>query len=34
LNLLQKEASKLSIKKKRLKAAWNDKFRYKVLFGL
>lgn len=34
LNLLQKEASKLSIKKKRLKAAWNNNFCYKVLFGL
>ncbi len=34
LNLLQKETSTLSIKKKRLKAAWNDKFRFKVLFGL
>ncbi len=32
LNLLQKESSKLSIKKKRLKAAWNDDFRHKVLF--
>ena len=34
LNLLQKETSKLSIKKKRLKSAWNDNFRFKVLFGL
>lgn len=34
LNLLQKETSKLSIKKKRLKSAWNDRFRLKVLFGL
>jgi predicted transposase YbfD/YdcC len=34
LNLLQKEDSKLSIKKKKLKAAWNDDFRSKVLFGL
>lgn len=34
LNLFQKEVSKLSIKKKKLKAAWNDDFRYKVLFGL
>ena len=34
LNLLQKESSKLSIKKKKLKAAWNDDFRSKVLFGL
>ena len=34
LNLLQKETSKLSIKKKRLKAAWNDSFRFNVLFGL
>lgn len=34
LNLLQKEDSKLSIKKKKLKAAWNDNFRLKVLFGL
>jgi len=33
LNLLRQEPSKLSIKKKRLKAAWNDRFRYKVLFG-
>ena len=33
LNLFQKESSKLSIKKKRLKAAWNDDYRYKVLFG-
>lgn len=32
LNLLQKESSKLSIKKKRLKAAWNDDFRHKLLF--
>lgn len=32
LNLLQRESSKLSIKKKRLKAAWNDDFRYKLLF--
>lgn len=34
LNLLQKETSKSSIKKKRLKSAWNDGFRFKVLFGL
>ena len=34
LNLLQKESSKLSIKKKKLKASWNDDFRSKVLFGL
>jgi predicted transposase YbfD/YdcC len=34
MNLLQKESSKLSIKKKRLKAAWNDDFRYKTLFAL
>jgi len=34
LNLLQKETTKLSIKKKRLKGAWNDSFRFKVLFGL
>jgi predicted transposase YbfD/YdcC len=33
LNLLQKESSKMSINKKRLKAAWNDGFRYKLLFG-
>jgi len=33
LNLLKQESSKLSIKKKRLKAAWNDDFRRKVLFG-
>ena len=33
LNLLKKESSKLSIKQKRLKAAWNDDFRLKVLFG-
>lgn len=32
LNLLQKESSKLSMKKKRLKAAWNDDFRHKLLF--
>lgn len=31
LNLLQKESSQLSMKKKRLKAAWNDDFRYKLL---
>ena len=34
LNLLQKETSKLSIKKKRLKAAWNDNFRFTTLFNL
>lgn len=33
MNLLKKESSKLSIKQKRLNAAWNDKFRLKVLFG-
>lgn len=33
LNLFQKESSKMSIKKKRLKAAWNDDFRYKVLMA-
>ena len=31
LNLFQKESSKLSIKRKRLKAAWDDDFRYNVL---
>ena len=34
LNLLQKNSSKLSIKKKKLKAVWNDNFLSKVLFGL
>jgi predicted transposase YbfD/YdcC len=33
LNLFQKEPSKLSIKKKRLKAAWDDNFRRNVLFA-
>jgi predicted transposase YbfD/YdcC len=33
MNLLKKESSKLSIKQKRLNTAWNDSFRYKVLFG-
>ena len=33
MNLFESEGSKLSMKKKRLKAAWNDDFRYKVLFG-
>lgn len=33
LNLRRQESSTLSIKKKQLKAAWNDRFRYKVLFG-
>jgi predicted transposase YbfD/YdcC len=33
LNLLQQEPSRFSIKKKRLKAAWDDDFRYKVLFS-
>ena len=33
LNLLRQEPAPFSIKKKRLKAAWNDRFRYKVLFG-
>jgi len=29
----QKESSKLSIKRKRLKAAWDDSFRYNVLLA-
>ncbi len=33
LNLFMKEPSKLSLKKKRLKAAWDDCFRSKVLFA-
>jgi len=33
LNLFQQESSKLSLKRKRLKAAWDDAFRAKVLFG-
>lgn len=33
LNLFQKEPSKLSLNMKRLKAAWDDDFRYKVLFS-
>lgn len=33
LNLLQKESSTMSMNKKRLKAAWNDSFRFKLLFG-
>jgi predicted transposase YbfD/YdcC len=33
VNLFQKEPSNLSLKKKRLKAAWNDDFRGKVLFA-
>jgi predicted transposase YbfD/YdcC len=33
VNLFQKEPSHLSLKKKRLKAAWNDDFRGKVLFA-
>ena len=33
LNLFQQESSRLSIKKKRLKAAWDDDFRYNVLFS-
>ncbi len=33
LNLFQKESSKLSIKRKRLKAAWDDDFRYNVLLA-
>ncbi len=33
LNLLKQEPSKISIKQKKLKAAWNDEFRAKVLFG-
>nr|WP_328285806.1 ISAs1 family transposase [Methylotuvimicrobium buryatense] len=31
-NLFQQEESKLSMKKKRLKAAWNDRYRAKLLF--
>ena len=31
-NLFQQEESKLSMKKKRLKAAWNDRYRDKLLF--
>lgn len=34
LNLLESEDSKLSMKKKRLKAARNDDSHYKVLFGM
>jgi predicted transposase YbfD/YdcC len=34
LNLLKKEASKLSIKRKRFVAGLDDFFREKVLFGL
>jgi hypothetical protein len=33
VNLFQKEPSNLSLKKKRLKAAWNDDFRGMVLFA-
>jgi len=33
LNLFQKEPSKLSIKRKRLKAAWDDNFRCNILFA-
>ena len=33
VNLFQKEPSNLSLKKKHLKAAWNDDFRGKVLFA-
>lgn len=33
MNLLKKDPSKLSIKQKRLNTAWNDDYRYKVLFG-
>ena len=33
VNLFQKEPSNLSFKKKRLKAAWDDDFRGKVLFA-
>ena len=32
LNLFQQEASKISVKRKRHKAAWDDAFRAKVLF--
>ncbi|MGH6820607.1 MAG: hypothetical protein ACREDU_07070 [Methylocella sp.] len=31
MNLFQKECSKTSLNKKRLKAAWSDAFRSKVL---
>lgn len=33
LNLLRREPSKISVKRKRLKAAYNDSFRAKVVFG-
>ncbi|CCE24945.1 ISAs1 family transposase [Methylotuvimicrobium alcaliphilum] len=33
VNLFQQEESKLSMKKKRLKAAWNDRYRAKLLLG-
>ncbi len=33
LNLLKKEPSKRSIKQKRLNVAWNDSYRFDVLFG-
>jgi hypothetical protein len=33
VNLFQKEPSNLSLKKKRLKAAWDDDFRGKVFFA-
>jgi len=33
LNLFQNESSKLSIKRKRLKAAWDDDFRSNILFA-
>ncbi|WP_341328014.1 ISAs1 family transposase [Methylotuvimicrobium sp. KM2] len=32
VNLFQQEKSKLSMKKKRLKAAWNDRYRARLLF--
>lgn len=34
INLLKKEPSKMSIKKKRFKAALNDNFRESVIFSL
>ena len=33
MNLFQKEPSKTSLNKKRLKAAWSDTFRSKVLLA-
>jgi predicted transposase YbfD/YdcC len=33
MNLFEQEGSKLSLAKKRRKAAWNDDFRARVVFG-